>query len=290
MFWRRGVYEHTVVPGEPVDSSNTRAMFGPIEVSPEISRPAAILRVAGELERRGNEIVELFEELEVAGSRLVVPIHYRHDEEDCFAEVETEPWDTAVTEKVLAVAAALRASPYSGSRLDLYSAHPVPREVSFLIGSSCAALLQLDLLGTEASDPESLAESFRATAETHWRTELDYGTECLPLAEELILTALKEDEESGETAFVTGALVKGLGCYLGEIVRRNSPMPGTWQPASDWGEEYILDFDLITVDPLGKARAFLNQGKGDSISYYVGYVLEALGGPGEGATGAGRQV
>lgn len=281
MFWRRGVHEQTVVPGEPADASRARAMPGLIEVSPGISRPAAILRVAGELERRGNEIVELFEEVGTTGSRFVVPIHYRHDEEDCFAEVETEPWDTAVSERVLRIAAALKASSYSESRLDLFSAHPVPREVSFLIGHSCAALLQLDLLGADAKDPESLAESFRATAEIHWGTELDYSPECLPLAEELILIALREDEESDEPAYVTGALVKGLGCYLGEVIRRNSPTPGTWQPASDWGEEYILDFDRITLDPLGKARAFLDLGRGDSISYYVGYVLQALESPGQ---------
>ncbi len=61
MFWRRrGNGPSAASEADAVEAGDPSA---PIRGQPGISRPAAILRVAGELERRGYEIVDLFEEV-----------------------------------------------------------------------------------------------------------------------------------------------------------------------------------------------------------------------------------
>jgi hypothetical protein len=45
---------------------------------------------------------------------------------------------------------------------------------------------------------------------------------------------------------------------------------------ADWGEDLVLEFPNVTADPIGKARAFLENGPEDSAAYYVSYVLEEL--------------
>jgi hypothetical protein len=73
--------------------------------------------------------------------------------------------------------------------------------------------------------------------------------------------------------------VRGFGCYLGEILRRRATSQGSWRHATDWGEGLVLEFPEVTADPVGEARAFLENGSEDSAVYYVSYALEELDGP-----------
>ena len=76
---------------------------------------------------------------------------------------------------------------------------------------------------------------------------------------------------------ILDSLVHGLGCYVGETLRRHSSQDGTWQPAKEWGEGIVLEFSDLTVDPVGQARAFLENGPEDSVAFYADYVLKELG-------------
>jgi hypothetical protein len=40
----------------------------------------------------------------------------------------------------------------------------------------------------------------------------------------------------------------------------------------------LIEFPSATADPIGKARAFLEEGPEDSVAYYVAYALEELNG------------
>jgi hypothetical protein len=70
--------------------------------------------------------------------------------------------------------------------------------------------------------------------------------------------------------------VRNLGCYVGETLRHNATPQSSWRSAADWGEDLIIEFPNVTADPIGKARAFLENGSKDSVSYYVTYALEEL--------------
>ena len=250
---------------------------GSIKIECDAPRPPTILRVADELERRGNEILELFKEVSSPSGTVVLPIHLRQDSEDFFVEIATTPWDESAVSEALRTVSVLRDSGHAEAGLELLSAYPIPAEVRFLTGRSPAALFQLDLMRGEADAPEQWAESFRATARTHWGVELEYAPQSLTLAEDLLLAAL-EDAADGDPKPppVTGPLVRSLGCYLGEVIRRNAEEEGYWQPGSSWGEEVVLEFGSLTADPLGKSRAFLSEGLEDSITFYARLALDEL--------------
>ncbi len=92
------------------------------------------------------------------------------------------------------------------------------------------------------------------------------------------MAALDEDE----TPPILDALVVGLGCFLGETVRRNANAPAAWRPEEDWGEGPTIEAGGLILDPIGKARAFLLEGAEDSIAFYAEFVLEQLDvGPGK---------
>ena len=40
----------------------------------------------------------------------------------------------------------------------------------------------------------------------------------------------------------------------------------------------MIEFPDVTADPIGKARAFLENGPEDSAAYYVSYAVEELNG------------
>lgn len=246
-----------------------------VEIERDAQRPAAILRVAGELESRGGEIVELFKEVRSDQQQVVIPIHLRRHDEDFFFEVETGPWDATARGRVIEAVSAIRALLGAGANLELVSAYPAPGEISFMFERSPAALFEMDLVRANPEQPESCAELFRETAQRHWDVDLDYSPEGLPLTEELLRAVL--EEETDAPAPVLDGLVSGLGYYVGEVIRRNSGEQGSWRPADDWGEALVLEFPELTVDAVGKARAFLERGDEDSVSYYARYALRELG-------------
>jgi hypothetical protein len=41
----------------------------------------------------------------------------------------------------------------------------------------------------------------------------------------------------------------------------------------------VLEFPEVIADPVGEARAFLENGSEDSAAYYVSYALKELDGP-----------
>ena len=191
-------------------------------------------------------------------------------------EIETMPWDGKMVEGAATKAAVLRTSEHAEAGLEILSAYPVPREAEFLCGRSPAALLQLDLLRVNLEDPQASAGLFREVASRHWGVDLAYETGYLPLVEQLLLAAL--DGVDDDAPPVLDALVGGLGCFVGEIIRRNTNLPGYWRPADDWGEGPVLELDEFVLDPIGKASAFLREGPGDSVAFYADYVLEQLSG------------
>src|SRR5215203_840737 len=263
MFWRRRgreVYEERQrVSGplaDPVQPPAARPLSETIEIEPGAPRPASISRVAEELGRRGEEVVELFKEVvSPAGGRAVLPLYLRRAGEDTFAEVETGPWERETVEGVLKMTAVLRGSKYSEATFEVLGAYPVPYEVRFFCGRSRAALLQLDLLRRD--DPgyaEACSEGFRTVAERYWGLHLDYDPEGLPRVEEELLSTLSERTGGGARVPILDALVRGFGCYLGEILRRRAASHGTWRHATDWGEGLVLEFPEVTADPVGEAR------------------------------------
>src|SRR5918997_729578 len=226
-----------------------------IHVERDAPRPATILKVATELEERGAQIRELFKEISSPLGEVALPIHLLRDGRDVFVEVETVP--------------------------ELISAYPPPREIGFFFGTSPAALLQLALTGADPEMPEQSAALFREAASRHWAVDLDYEPGYLPLVEELLMAAFDEDAAPP----ILDSLVVGLGCFVGETVRRNANQPGAWRTDEDWGEGPVLDVGWLVLDPVGKARAFLLEGPEDSITFYANYVLEQLtGGSEEGST------
>src|SRR5829696_6636856 len=287
MFWRRRgreVYEErqrvSGPLGDPVGPAAARPLSETIEIEPGAPRPASISRVAEELGRRGEEVVELFKEVvSPAGGRAVLPLYLRRGGEETFLEVETGLWGRETVEAVLKSAAVLRGSEYPDATFEVLGAYPVPYEIRFFCGRSPAALLQLALVRRD--DPgyaEACSEGFRTVAERHWGLDLDYDPGGLPRVERLLLSSLGQREGGGARVPILDALVRGFGCYLGEILRRRAASQGSWRHATDWGEGLVLEFPEVTADPVGEARAFLENGSEDSAAYYVSYALKELAG------------
>ena len=270
MFWR-GEQEASQNP-EPEAPGAPR---GPIRIEPDAPRPATILKVAGELEERGAEILELFKEIRSPLGRAVLPIHLLEDEEAFFVEVATGPWDQRGELEFATRIAALRNSEHSEARVELLSAYPVPDTLRFLSGPSPSALLQLDLIRVRVDRPEEAAGLFREVASRHWGVDLDFGPDYLPLVEDLLTAALHEEDE-GKTP-VTDGLVGGVGCFLGEVIRRNAGLGAAWRPPETWGEGPVVEVRDFALDPVGKARAFLYEGPEESLVFYATYVLDLLG-------------
>ncbi len=271
MFWNSGE-----TPKDSVEDGKERT--GPIEIEPEAPRPATILKVASELEARGGKIQELFKEIGCFWGQVVLPIYLHEEGQDFFVEVETGPWDHPAVEGAINKAAVVRNSEHAGAGLEILSAYPVPREVKFFFGRSPAALLQLALFRISVDDPTGSAALFRDVASRHWGVDLDYEPDYLPLVEELLIAALDEEEEPP----ILDALVGGLGCFVGETIRRSADPAGFWRTEGDWGEGPVIDVGGLVLDPIGKSRAFLSEGPEDSVAFYADYVLEQLnGGPGE---------
>jgi hypothetical protein len=278
-------------PTEPVDTE------GPLEVERDAPRPAAISRAAEGLKARGERVVELFEEVEAEEGRGILPIHARRrDGSDAFFEVETRPWDEDTVAGVIGTAAVLRASRFSDASFEVLSAYPLPPEVRFFSTTSPAALFQLDLVLHGVDDPEGSAAAFTEAADRHWGLNLDYTPEGLPLVEELLLAALtdgSEEEPSDEPRteepegepparpFVLDILAYSLGCYLGETLRRTLGS-GSWSEAGEAGDP-VLEFEDTVADPIGKARAFLENGPEDSVAFYATYALRELSPSDEGS-------
>jgi hypothetical protein len=272
MFWNSG----GETPEEGVEQGEART--GSIEIERDAPRPATILKVASVLEERGGEILELFKEIRCPWGQVVLPIHLREGGEDFFVEVETGPWDDRAVEGAINKAAVVRNSEHAGAGLEILSAYPVPKRVGFFFGRSPAALLQLALFRINVDDPEGSAALFRDVASRHWGVDLDYETGYLPLVEELLMAALDEEEDPP----ILDALVAGLGCFVGETIRRSTDPPvGSWRTDEEWGEGPVIEAGDLVLDPVGKSRAFLREGPDDSVAFYADYVLEQLdGGPG----------
>jgi hypothetical protein len=229
--------------------------------------------VAEELEERGGAILELFKEIESPLGRVVLPIHFRQDDRDFFVEVATGPWDDRKVGEALDKAAIVRSSEHAGAGLEILSGYPVPPEVEFYFGTSPAALLQLDLARLTPERPGVCAGAFREVGSNHWGVDLDYDPGYLPLVEELLMAALEGDEAHNSPPLSDG-FVAGLGCFLGEIIRRNVSPPGVWRQPAEWGEGPIVEIGDFVLDPVGKARAFLEYGPEESLAFYAEYVLQ----------------
>lgn len=246
-------------------------------VEKDAPRPATILRVANEIEGMGGEILELFKEVGSPRGEAVVPIFARYDGEDRLIEVETGPWTPELSEEALRKASVVRSSDLKDVNLQLLSAYPVPPHVGFLFEGSPAALLQLDLMPGDPARPSDFAELFRASASERWGVDLDYGIESLPLTEHLLLAALGGDEDGGgANRPVLEPLVLGLGCFVGEVVRRNTAAPGGWQTADARGGGPVLSLGGFDLDPVGKARAFFGEGQRDSVAFFARWVIGEL--------------
>jgi hypothetical protein len=268
MFW--GNDDDT--PEEGVGGEGGRT--GLIEVERDAPRPAAILKVANELEERGGKIQELFKEIRCPWGQVVLPIHLVQEGQDFFVEVETGPWDPRTTEETINKAAVLRSSEHAEAGLEILSAYPVPKEVEFCFGRSPAALFQLALVRVSLDEPEGSAALFREAASRHWGVDLGYETGYLPLVEELLMAALDEEEP----APILDALVGGLGCFVGETIRRSTTSESAWRVEESWGEGPVIEVEHLVLDPIGKSRAFLYEGPEDSVAFYADYVLEQLEG------------
>ena len=268
MFWISG----GETPEEGVEAHDEHT--GLIEIERDAPRPATILRVASELEERGGEIQELFKEIRCPWGQVVLPIHLLDEGRSRFVEVETIPWDSRAVEAAIAKAAVLRNSEHADAVLEILSAFPVPSEVDFFFGRSPAALFQLDLAQVSLENPEHSAALFREVASRHWGLDLDYETGYLPLVEDLLMAALDEEEVPP----ILDALIVGLGCFVGETIRRNVSAPGSWRSDDNWGEGPVIELGGLDLDPIGKSRAFLQDGPEDSVAFYANYVLEQLEG------------
>lgn len=270
MFWRGG----GETPDERVEVTPEEAP-GPISIERDAPRPATILRVAGELEARGGTIVELFKEIESPIGRVVIPIHFRQDDQDFLVDIATDPWNGRRTREAVDRAAIVRNSEHSEAGLEILSAYQVPPDVEFFFGMSPAALLQLDLARLTPDMPEVAAGVFREVASGHWGVDLDYEPGYLPLVEELLIAVLDVDEGESVPPLSDG-LVAGLGCFLGETIRRNVNPPGAWRPPEEWSAGPIIEIRDYVLDPVGKARAFLENGTQESLAFYVEYTMELL--------------
>lgn len=272
MFWRKSGHGS---PEQGPEESRESGL-GPIQIGRDAERPATILRVAGELENRGAEIVELFKEIQTPRGRAVLPIHLRWQGQDFFVEIETRPWKGSNVEKALDTVAVLRGSEYEEAGLGLLSAYPVPEEVNFFFSREPAALLQLDLYAGKRESPEERADLFVESVRRRWGTELDYELGRLSQVEESLAGSLLAGADPARNRPpLLASLAECLGCYVGEVIRRNSAESGTWSAGHDEGP--LLELDDFVLDPIGNARAFLENGPEDSVDYYARYVLREIG-------------
>lgn len=223
---------------------------------------------------RGGDILELFKEIESPLGRAVLPIHLLRDEEALFVEVATGPWDERSEREVAGRVAVLRRSEHAEARLELLSAYPIPDRLRFLCGRSPSALLQLDLLRVRTDRPEEAAGLFREVASRHWGVDLDFEPGYLPLVEDLLMAAVADDPD--EHTPISAGLVGGVGTFLGETIRRNAGLGAAWRPAEPWGEGPIVEAKGFALDPVGKAKAFLQEGPEESLAFYADYVLKVL--------------
>ena len=268
MFWKRedaeplsgGREDHVPRPGPLAEQEEE------IEVERDLPRPAAVLKVAYALERKGIEVVELFKEVSSPRGRVVVSIHLREEGEDGFAEVFSGPWRPEDVREAIRTASVLRSSEYAGARLELFSAYPVPEEVATLFGTSPIALLQLDLLDEDpAARPEALAETFKEVAGRHWGVDLDYTLPSLLLTEELLSAALTD---TADEVSVLEILPATLGCYLGEVIRHGATHRCAWD-----SHDRTLHLADGRVRPLQTARAFLDSKPGCSLYRFAADLL-----------------
>jgi hypothetical protein len=47
-----------------------------------------------------------------------------------------------------------------------------------------------------------------------------------------------------------------------------------WRLSEEWGEGPIVEIGDFVLDPVGRARAFLEYGPDESLAFYAEYVLE----------------
>ena len=281
MFWKKSgrdpAEQGTTEGGGPGNDPGNGP--GPIRIERDAERPETILRVAGELEKRGAEVVELFKNIETPRGRAVLPIHLLWKKQDFFVEIETRAWKSTSVEKALDTVAALRGSNYEDAGLGLLSAYPVPEEVDFFFGRSTSALMQLDLYAGRQESPEDRAALFVESVLRRLDTKLDHDLESLSLAEGLLTNSLREetsDKDASRSTPILSSLAECLGCYVGEVIRRNVGYPGTWTWPENGREETLLEIGDFALDPIGSAQAFLKNGPEDSIAYYAGYALRQL--------------
>lgn len=286
VFWKRREREAALglpkVSGPLSDSLEGPAMqplAETIEIERDVPRAAAISRIAEELRRRDEEVVEIFKVISSRAGQAVLPIHLRRGGKDVFVEIEPGPWKWKNVWDVLKTAAVLRRSEHWGAVFEVLAAYPVPEELRYFCGRSPAALFQLDLLACEEQEKaEACSEVFRRAVERHWGLSLDHNPEGLPVVEDQLLAALGEGTETLAHAPILDVLVHGFGCYAGEVLRRHAAPQSSWRSAADWGEGFVLEFSNTTADPIGKARAFFENGPEDSVAYYVAYALKELNG------------
>lgn len=288
MFWKksgRGPTEQgseEVVGNGPGDGPGNGPGNSPgaIYIERDAERPETILKVAGELERRGAEVVELFKNIDTPRGRAVLPIHLIWKKQDFFVEIETRAWKSTSVEKALDTAAALRSSDYEEAGLGLLSAYPVPDEVDYFFGRSPVALMQLDLYAGRREAAEDRAALFVESVRRRLDTELDYELKSLPSVEELLTDSLQGDEAPeqghGRSTPILSSLAECLGCYVGEVIRRNTDSLGEWVEPEDGRGETLLEIDDFDLDPIGNAQAFLKNGPEDSVAYYARYVLRQI--------------
>lgn len=234
-------------------------------------RPATILRVADALEYQGGEVLELFREVSSPVGSAVFPIHLTRSGREFFIEVETGRFTPQVMKSIIRRVGVLRASEDgTRKRVLILSSYPVPDEAIFFTGVSPQALVQLSLVNVNPEDPERAAGDFLATIRDFWSDDLDYGTHYLPVVEEYVLE-LRSRTLREEFVFA-------LGAYLGETIRRaasESGMSAAWN-LENRRREALLHVGDYELDPVGKARAFAENGERDSLAFYAGYVLKEI--------------
>ena len=188
---------------------------------------------------------------------MVLPIPAQ-DDRDFFVEVATGPWDDRKSGEALDKAAILRSSDHAGAGLEILAAIPCPPRSSSTSAPrrphSCSSTSR----GSHRNGPRCARPIPRGREQPlGCRPRLRAGY--LPLVEELLMAALEGDEAHDSTP-LSGGLVSGLGCFLGEIIRRNVSPPGVWRPP-EWGEGPVVEIGDFVLDPVGKARAFLEYGQ-----------------------------
>ena len=123
--------------------------------------------------------------------------------------------------------------------------------------------------------PEEPAKLFRDSASRQWGFDLSYTSRFLLLTKQLLAPTVDGNgHDEGPPA--PESLVVGLDCFVGETIRRNARMPDSWSLEVDWSEGPVIKFEKVSLDPIGKARAFLREGSRDSVAIYANYVLERL--------------